>query len=143
MFTLHARLAGDSTHIGDLPLCVLLMINDMNYPWFVLVPKREEIREIYQLNVQDRAQLLAESCALSEVMEEVFQPTKMNVAALGNMVPQLHLHHVARFEEDAAWPAPVWGAVPSKTYDDETRDKVIHALKQGFEHADLRLLTGK
>jgi len=141
MFTLHARLEADSTYIGELPLCVLMLINDMNYPWFVLVPKREDIREIHQLNSADRIQLLAESCALSEIMELVFQPIKMNVAALGNMVPQLHLHHIARFEQDVAWPHPVWGAMPSKAYDDAIRDKFIDAVRQGFENTDLRLET--
>jgi diadenosine tetraphosphate (Ap4A) HIT family hydrolase len=141
MFTLHAQLDADSTHIGDLSLCMLLMINDMNYPWFVLVPKREAMREIYQLSSEDRAQLLIESCTLSEVIEKAFRPIKMNVAALGNMVPQLHLHHIARFEEDVAWPNPVWGAVPSKPYDDETRAKIIDAVRRGFENTDLRLET--
>jgi diadenosine tetraphosphate (Ap4A) HIT family hydrolase len=141
MFTLHERLAADSIKLGELPLCVLLLINDANYPWCVLVPKRVGIREIHQLGTQDRVQLLAESCALAEVMEGVFRPLKMNVAALGNMVPQLHVHHIARFSDDAAWPNPVWGMVPAKIYDGEAQEKIMSLIQQGFDNADLRLET--
>lgn len=141
MFTLHERLVADSTQIGELPLCTLLLINDANYPWLVLVPRRLEIREIYQLETADRVQLLEESCVLSEVMDAVFTPLKMNVAALGNMVPQLHLHHIARFSDDPAWPNPVWGAVPAKAYDDEIQQKLIFSIVEGFNNTDLRLET--
>ena len=141
MFTLHERLVADSTQIGELPLCTLLLINDANYPWLVLVPRRPEIREIYQLETTDRVQLLEESCVLSEVMDAVFTPLKMNVAALGNMVPQLHLHHIARFSDDPAWPNPVWGAVPAKAYDDEIQQKLIFSIVEGFNNTDLRLET--
>jgi diadenosine tetraphosphate (Ap4A) HIT family hydrolase len=141
MFTLHERLVADSTQIGELPLCTLLLINDANYPWLVLVPRRPEIREIYQLETTDRVQLLEESCVLSEVMDAVFTPLKMNVAALGNMVPQLHLHHIARFSDDPAWPNPVWGAVPAKAYDDDTQQKLIFSIIEGFNNTDLRLET--
>jgi len=141
MFTLHERLVTDSTQIGELPLCTLLLINDANYPWLVLVPRRPEIREIYQLETTDRVQLLEESCVLSEVMDAVFTPLKMNVAALGNMVPQLHLHHIARFSDDPAWPNPVWGAVPAKAYDDEIQQKLIFSIVEGFNNTDLRLET--
>jgi len=141
MFTLHERLVVDSTQIGELPLCTLLLINDANYPWLVLVPRRPEIREIYQLETTDRVQLLEESCVLSEVMDAVFTPLKMNVAALGNMVPQLHLHHIARFSDDPAWPNPVWGAVPAKAYDDEIQQKLIFSIVEGFNNTDLRLET--
>jgi diadenosine tetraphosphate (Ap4A) HIT family hydrolase len=141
MFTLHERLAADSIRVGELPLCVLLLINDANYPWLVLVPKRPDVREIHQLNTQDRAQLLEESCVLSEVMEAVFTPLKMNVAALGNMVPQLHIHHIARFSDDAAWPNPVWGFVPAKAYDSAIQQKTILSIQQAFDNTDLRLET--
>lgn len=141
MFTLHERLVADSTQVGELPLCTLLLINDANYPWLVLVPRRPEIREIYQLETTDRVQLLEESCVLSEVMDAVFTPLKMNVAALGNMVPQLHLHHIARFSDDPAWPNPVWCAVPAKAYDDDTQQKLIFSIVEGFNNTDLRLET--
>ena len=138
MFTLHERLSADSIHVGEFPLCELRLINDANYPWLILVPKRSDVREIHQLNTQDRAQLLNESCALSEVMEAVFIPVKMNVAALGNMVPQLHIHHIARFSDDAAWPNPVWGAVPAQAYDDDTLQKTILLLRRGFDTTNVR-----
>lgn len=139
MFTLHERLAADSLQVGELPLCLLLLMNDANYPWFVLVPKREEKREIYQLDMADRAQLLIESCTLSEVMESLFRPTKMNVAALGNMVPQLHIHHIARFTGDAAWPNPIWGAVPPIAYDKARYAEIVEGIKRGFDQSEVRL----
>jgi len=141
MFTLHERLAADSIRVGELPLCALRLINDANYPWFVLVPKRPGIREIYQLNASDRVRLLEESCVLSEVLSAAFAPSKMNVAALGNKVPQLHLHHIARFSDDVAWPNPVWGVVPAKAYDNEEQKEIMALIQQGFENTDLRLET--
>ena len=91
-------------------------MNDANFPWFILVPRRAEASEIYHLPAKEQAQLLHESSFLAENLHDVFDADKMNIAALGNMVKQLHLHHVVRYEGDAAWPAPVWGAVPAKPY---------------------------
>ena len=130
MFTLHPRLADDTVLIAEWPLSTVLLAKDANYPWCILVPKRESLREIHHLNDTDRIQLLAESCRLSELMESIFQPTKMNVAALGNMVPQLHIHHVARFDSDASWPNPIWGAVNAIQYDDEQLSERIEMLQQ-------------
>lgn len=115
-FVLHERLAADCLVVGDWPLCRVLLMNDGNYPWLILVPRRPDLREIYQLDGADRSQLLAESCLLGETMMREFSGDKLNVAALGNMVPQLHVHHVVRKAGDAAWPAPVWGKVPAKPY---------------------------
>ncbi|MGS2717027.1 HIT domain-containing protein [Eionea flava] len=139
MFVLHPRLVADSIEIGRLPLCRLLLINDKNYPWCVLVPQRESIREIHELTREDRQQLLDESCVLSELMEALFQPVKMNVAALGNMVPQLHLHHIARFESDFAWPNPVWGAVAATPYEEVQINNRVDLIRQAFQDTDLRL----
>lgn len=141
MFVLHPRLAADSIEIGRLPLCRLLLINDANYPWCVLVPQREDMREIHQLSQEDRRQLLNESCVLSELMETLFQPVKMNVAALGNMVPQLHLHHIARFESDLAWPEPIWGAVAAKPYEERQGSYRVDLIRQAFQNTSLRLET--
>lgn len=138
-FKLHEQLEKDTVKIGDLPLCELLLINDANYPWCVLVPRRAEITEVYQLNQADRAQLLEESCVLSEVMQQVFSAKKMNVAALGNMVPQLHLHHIARFEEDNAWPGPIWGVVPAKAYENSALQERVEVIQQAVLKADLDL----
>ncbi len=114
-FSLHPRLAADCHLLGDLGLSRVLLLDDSRYPWLILVPRRMGLREIYQLDVADRAALLQESCRVGEFMMRTFAGDKLNVAALGNLVPQLHLHHVVRFGTDPAWPGPVWGhsaAVP-------------------------------
>lgn len=108
-FKLHERLAADTVSLGGTALCELCLMNDSTWPWVVLVPRREGVREIYELSDQDQVQLLRESSALGRGMMAVFGGDKLNVAALGNMVPQLHLHHIVRFEGDPAWPGPVWG----------------------------------
>jgi len=113
---LHPQLARDCVVAGRFPLSLLLLLNDSQYPWFILVPQRPEIREIHHLCEADQQQLLRESSALAAAIESVFQPDKLNIAALGNMVPQLHVHHIARFKNDPAWPAPVWGKLPPKPY---------------------------
>ena len=107
MAALHPQLAADCVVLGRFPLCHLLLMNDRNYPWFILVPDLADIREIYQLEATDRKQLLDESCLLSEFLMNEFNGDKLNVAALGNLVPQLHLHHVVRYESDPAWPTPI------------------------------------
>lgn len=112
-FSLHPQLAKDCIAVGQLPLCQLLMMNDTQYPWFILVPRRAAIREIHELPPPDQQQLLAESSALGAALMSAFAGEKLNLAALGNMVPQLHLHHIVRHSSDPAWPRPVWGAVPA------------------------------
>lgn len=142
MFQLHAQLAADCEVLGSFPLCHLLLLRDANYPWFVLVPARNDIREIHHLTVDDQQQLLRESVALATAMEQAFSPDKLNVAALGNMVPQLHVHHVARYRSDPAWPAPVWGRVPAKRYEADAMvdvaSRLVEALapEAGFTPAD-------
>lgn len=116
MFELHPRLAQDSVVIGEFELSLLLLSRDANYPWCILVPKREEVYEIHHLSEEEQLQLIRESCRLSEVMTSVFDADKMNVAALGNVVRQLHVHHIARFTDDPAWPQPIWGKLPAKDY---------------------------
>jgi diadenosine tetraphosphate (Ap4A) HIT family hydrolase len=116
MFELHPRLAQDSIVIGEFELSLLLLSRDANYPWCILVPKREDIYEIHHLSEEEQLQLIRESCRLSEVMTSLFDADKMNVAALGNVVRQLHVHHIARFTDDPAWPQPIWGKLPAKEY---------------------------
>lgn len=132
MFQLDSRLEADTLLLGAFPLSLLLLSKDANYPWCILVPKREQISEIYHLNEVDRQQLLDESCLLAETLSNLFAADKINVATLGNMVPQLHMHHVVRFERDAAWPGPVWGAVAATTYAPqlltETAARIVAAL---------------
>ena len=116
MFELHPRLAQDTLVIGDFALSRLLLMNDAHYPWFILVPRRAGIREIYELSAEDQVQLLRESSQLAKVLSRIFEADKINLAALGNMVPQLHIHHIVRYRTDPAWPKPVWGLLPAKPY---------------------------
>jgi len=118
-FNLHPQLVTDGIELADFPLCKLLLCNDSAYPWFILVPKVAEISEIYQLDWQQQQQLLNESSLLSELLMQVFDGDKMNVAALGNVVEQLHVHHVVRFKSDAQWPKPIWGQQALTPYTDE------------------------
>lgn len=115
-FELHPQLAKDCHRLGRFELGLLLLMNDAQYPWFILVPQRPELREIYQLEPAEQALLLRESSALGRALMEVYRGDKLNLAALGNMVPQLHLHHIVRHAGDPAWPAPVWGRHPPRPY---------------------------
>ncbi|MCS3765994.1 diadenosine tetraphosphate (Ap4A) HIT family hydrolase [Aeromonas hydrophila] len=120
MFELHSRLQADTRLLGDLPLCRVLLAKDSQYPWLILVPRVANLREIHHLAPAQQQQLMEESCAVATLMEQALRPDKINVAALGNLVPQLHLHHVARFSTDKAWPGPIWGAHPSVPYEEAT-----------------------
>ena len=126
-FALHPRLENDTIVIGHFPLSLLLLHKDANYPWFILVPQRTQA-EIYQLDEADRSQLMKESCLLAEALNSVFEPDKLNLATIGNMVPQLHYHHVVRFKNDPAWPGPVWGAVPAVAYQAVQQQERIAAV---------------
>lgn len=133
MFELDSRLQQDTVKIGTFELSLVLMHRDANYPWCILVPQREEVREIHHLSAEDQAQLIYESSHLAEVMTDIFTPVKMNIAALGNQVPQLHLHHIARFKEDAAWPRPVWGAVEAKAFEEDELNRRLRRLRSALE----------
>ena len=138
MFNLHPQLQQDCLTLGRFDLCQLLLSRDANYPWCILVPEREATNEIHHLGIEDRQQLIRESCLLAEAMVDLFTPDKMNVAVLGNKVSQLHVHHVARFKTDPAWPGPVWGAVDAKPYQDadlQSRAQHIIAALVGEEFA--------
>ena len=128
MATIHPLLVKDCQLLGKFTLCHLLLMRDANYPWCILVPDRDDISEIHQLSESDQQQLLRESSLLSVAMQSAFSPDKLNIAALGNVVPQLHLHHIARYRTDAAWPAPVWGRVPAKPYLEYELEAVVHSL---------------
>lgn len=126
-FSLHAQIEADSMLLRDLPLCQLRLQNQSAVPWLILVPRRETT-EIYQLSAEDRAQLMEEIALISRLVSEVFKPDKINVAALGNVVPQLHIHVVGRFKNDPAWPKPIWGNVPQQPYTDAARAQVIERI---------------
>lgn len=136
MFALDPRLQQDTLAIGDFPLCRLLLSNDSNYPWFILVPRREAISEIFQLDVADQLQLWQETTALAEILKDTFDADKLNVAALGNVVSQLHMHVIVRKRDDVAWPAPVWGKHVAEPYDAEQvaaiRERLLLVLTNDF-----------
>lgn len=114
--------------LGRFPLCHLLLMRDANYPWLILVPDRDGVSEIHQLDETDQQQLMRESVLLSRMLDELFHPDKLNVASLGNVVPQLHLHHIVRYRHDAAWPAPVWGRVPAQLYSGDHLEGLVGRL---------------
>jgi diadenosine tetraphosphate (Ap4A) HIT family hydrolase len=109
MFELHTQLEKDCIRLGELELSLVLLMNDSRFKWLVLVPKREGLREIYELSPSDQIRLIQESSFVSEKLAQFYQPDKLNIAAIGNKVEQLHLHHVVRFKDDVAWSSPVWG----------------------------------
>lgn len=128
MFELDIVLKNDSVWVGDFPLCQLRLINNRKVPWLILVPKREEVEEIHHLDSNDRVQLMAESCLVAETMQDIFSPDKLNIAAIGNKVRQLHLHHIARFEHDECWPEPVWGKISSEPYSEAELADILQKL---------------
>jgi diadenosine tetraphosphate (Ap4A) HIT family hydrolase len=128
-FRLHERLAADAIPLGDFPLCRLLLMNDARYPWLILVPRRADVREIYELADTDQRDLVHESSLLGRAIMQAFGGEKLNVAALGNLVSQLHVHHVVRMRHDDAWPRPVWGLHPPRPYGDAERAARVEALR--------------
>jgi diadenosine tetraphosphate (Ap4A) HIT family hydrolase len=114
MFNLDPRLAADTRHLLDLELCTVRLMNDARYPWLVLVPQQPGLSEILDLPKPQRSQLYSEIDHCAAALQTAFQPDKLNIAALGNVVAQLHVHVIARFKTDDAWPAPVWGKHPAK-----------------------------
>lgn len=115
-FDLHPQLAADGLFLADWPLCRVLRMNDRNYPWLILVPRIPEVREIIDLVEPDQQRLMQEIARASTALRTLRRPHKINVGALGNMVPQLHVHVLGRDQSDAAWPKPVWGAVPANPF---------------------------
>lgn len=130
-FRLHPQLGHDCIDLGRLGLCRLLMMNDNLYPWFILVPEKAGVTEIYQLNKPEQLLLIEESCFLAENLALLYQADKMNIAAIGNLVPQLHIHHIVRYRNDRAWPAPVWGKFDRVPYtQDQINDHIIRIKNQ-------------
>jgi diadenosine tetraphosphate (Ap4A) HIT family hydrolase len=128
-WSLHPQLEQDTEAIGDLALCRLLVSNDANYPWLLLVPRRPGASEIIDLDANDQQQVMTEIAAVSQALKAVTLCDKLNVAAIGNMVPQLHVHIVARRRDDPAWPKPVWGTVPARAWDAAERDRLVAAVR--------------
>ncbi len=131
-FELHPQLAADTFVIGDLPLCRVLLMNDARFPWVILVPRRKDISEIYDLSMQDQQLLWQESALVAEKLMKLTEADKMNIAALGNVVPQLHVHHVARFQTDAVWPKPIWGQGVVEPYSESDKQQMLRNLSEMF-----------
>lgn len=128
-FELHPQLAKDTDVIGHFPLCVALLHKDAAVPWVILVPKKANLKELHHLPMHEQQQFLLESQAINQALEALFQPDKLNLGALGNMVPQLHIHHIARFEHDVAWPGPVWGNTPGESRSEADQDTMLTKLR--------------
>jgi diadenosine tetraphosphate (Ap4A) HIT family hydrolase len=128
-FELDPRLAADTFVVGEALLSQVLLMNDARYPWLILVPRRADIADPFELNEADQAQLWQESMWLGQAMKAHFAADKLNIAALGNQVAQLHVHHIARFHTDDAWPGPVWGVGSAVPYSDAARDALIGELR--------------
>jgi diadenosine tetraphosphate (Ap4A) HIT family hydrolase len=131
-YQLHPQLDKDTIKLGEMPLSDVLLMNDARYPWLILVPRRADIGEIYQLDDDDQVQLLRESSYLTRTLQQTFNADKMNIAALGNVVPQLHIHHVVRYEGDAVWPKPIWGVGEAQHYTADEVAIVTQILKQAL-----------
>jgi len=130
-FKLHEQLQADCIELLDLPLCKLLLCNDSTYPWFILVPRVSNTQDIYQLDWQQQQQFLNESSMLSELLITEYNGDKMNVAALGNVVSQLHIHHIVRFKNDVSWPKPIWGQQALVPYvEDEIQELKANLIPQ-------------
>jgi diadenosine tetraphosphate (Ap4A) HIT family hydrolase len=129
-WSLHPQLEQDTEPVGDLPLSRLLVNNDANYSWLLLVPRRLGVREIIDLDEKDQSQLMIEIAHTSRALKDVAACHKLNVAAIGNVVPQLHIHIVARERDDPAWPKPVWGTVPARPHDLAARERFVAALRR-------------
>lgn len=140
MFKLDPRLQADTWVLGDFPLCRLLLSKDANYPWLILVPRRPGVTEAFELETADQAQLACETVLVAQQLKAAVDADKINVAALGNVVAQLHVHVIARYTRDAAWPAPVWGRVAAASYEHERLEQfkaqLRHRLTGNFAWAD-------
>ena len=131
-FHLDPQLAADTHPVALLRLCELRLMDDANYPWLVLVPRVADAREIIDLDAMRQAQMLEEIGVASRLLQTLFRPHKLNVAALGNAVPQLHVHVIARREDDPAWPRPVWGMAAACAYSPEALVDRIRELQQAL-----------
>jgi diadenosine tetraphosphate (Ap4A) HIT family hydrolase len=131
-WALHPQLEADTVPVGELALSRLLLIKDANYPWVILVPRCDGVSEVTDLDEPGQAELTREIAVVCRALKAVVPCDKLNVAALGNVVPQLHVHIIARRRGDRAWPKPVWGVVPAREYDPAARERLIAALRDAL-----------
>jgi len=129
-WSLSPQLEKDTINVGDLPLSRVVVIKDANYPWLLLVPRRADAVEIIDLDEVEQAQLMTEISRVGRALKEITKCDKLNIAALGNVVPQLHVHVIARRSNDAAWPRPVWGVMPALAHDPAEVQQFINALRR-------------
>jgi len=132
-FSLHPQLAADTVPVGDLALTRLLLANDANYPWLILVPRRMGASELIDLENNEQVQLIAEIDAAGRALKTITECEKLNVAALGNVVAQLHVHVIGRRHNDKAWPKPIWGVAPPTAYDPAVREGFAAALRRALQ----------
>ena len=128
-WSLHPQLESDTVTVGELSLSRVLAMNDANYPWLILVPRQAGAIEIIDLDDEKQAELMDEIALLARVLKDVTACDKLNIAAIGNLVPQLHVHIVARRRNDAAWPRPVWGAAPPRAYEPTALEQFIQSIR--------------
>jgi diadenosine tetraphosphate (Ap4A) HIT family hydrolase len=128
-FLLHPRLEADAAFVADWPLCRTLLMNDARYPWLILVPRRADVTEIMELTAAERTLLVEEMARAGEAVRTLAGVAKLNIGALGNLVPQLHVHVVGRRPGDPAWPGPVWGHSPAVPYEPAARDALITLVR--------------
>jgi diadenosine tetraphosphate (Ap4A) HIT family hydrolase len=129
-WSLHPQLRADTAFVCDLPLSRLVAMNDANFPWLILVPRRAGASELFDVLGADQAALANEVALVSRALKEATRCDKLNVAAIGNVVPQLHIHVVARTKDDALWPKPVWGAAPPRAYDPAALERFVTAIRE-------------
>lgn len=130
---LHPQLADDTHPVASWPLCELRLMDDANHPWLILVPRVVDAVELVDLSPAQHAELMREVSVASRALQGAFKPYKLNVAALGNLVPQLHIHVIARYQEDVAWPRPVWGMAAAQSYSPEALVQRIEALRVALD----------
>jgi diadenosine tetraphosphate (Ap4A) HIT family hydrolase len=133
-FKLDSRLAKDTTWLGDFPLCRLLIHKEAMAPWFILVPRIDKLSELHHLENNEQVAFMQESSFVAKAIETEIKPDKINIAALGNIVNQLHIHHVPRFSDDFAWPHPIWGKTLNKQRTQKEQEKIAAFWQDYFSN---------
>ncbi|MGR5095090.1 HIT family protein [Vibrio maritimus] len=136
-FELHPQLTKDTSLLGEFPLSLALLHRDDSVPWVILVPKKADLTELHHLPMQEQQQFLIESEVVNRALETLFTPDKLNFGALGNMVPQLHVHHIARFKNDIAWPGPLWGSTKGEYRSDEDQYSLVQRIQSQLAESEL------
>ncbi len=140
MMIIDSRLLESSSLVTNLTLCQVRLSHNAAFPWIILIPQIEGIRELIDLSYTQQHQLMDEISVASQIMKDLFSPTKLNVASLGNVVPQLHVHIIARYETDKAWPGPVWNSGIHFDYKDHDKNGRLSQLKTSFKESVFSLI---